>query len=146
MLMLLHQRSQAVLLLDYVFLYSAFIHRKKPTEFQYFEEDDKSRGIKYTKFSPSSVLLLSFQDLRLTSAVTANKQQQMTTTNKKTPICLNVSHPPPALSKVCFGYYRPVPKHSHCPRLVLTTDPRVSRHKSVPILTLYLNHLGVTVM
>lgn len=27
----------------------------------------------------------------------------MTTTNKKTPICLNVSHPPPALAKVCFG-------------------------------------------
>lgn len=65
MKMLLHYYLRQVSRKHYDFLYSAFIHRKITQEFQYSEEDGKNRGLKYIKLSPSSVLLLSFQDLRL---------------------------------------------------------------------------------
>lgn len=87
---------------------------------------------KYTKLSLLSVLLLSFQDLRLTSAITAIKQVASDNNKQKKPYLFECFTSSSSSSRGLFwSYYRPVPKHSHCPRLALTTDRRVSGHKNV---------------
>lgn len=112
--MLLHYYLRQVSRKHYDFLYSAFIHRKITQEFQYSEEDGKNRGLKYIKLSPSSVLLLSFQDLRLLKEWTlqrlnSSKWQQAL----KKPCLFECFTSSSSSSQVLFwSYYRSIPKHS----------------------------------